>query len=215
MLRTARCLFPRKFSGQRGVPATHLPDGEGLGGSLPDSIIVGRTGPIPSRVVLRDFVEPDELLCSTGICLFTGLAVSATVGFSAGALSTSASRAFVGFETDWSFDPPAARAPAARISSSVSAPGVDFFSRDLDFRGFAAGVSKGSSSEDWTVCFGASGGCLRGSGFFSRATITSCAYNFPMIMTPQSNKGKNRLSMMPPGKRMNPFTSPRSLTLPN
>src|SRR5437879_7294401 len=78
MLRTARCLFPRKFSGQRGVPATHLPDGEGLGGSLPDSIIVGRTGPIPSRVVLRDFVEPDELLCSTGICLFTGLAVSAT-----------------------------------------------------------------------------------------------------------------------------------------
>src|SRR5438876_2641333 len=98
MLRTARCLFPRKFSGQRGVPATHLPAGEGLGGSLPDSIIVGRTGPIPSRVALRGFVGP-ELLCSTGVCLFTGLAASATVGFGAGALSTSASRAFVGCET--------------------------------------------------------------------------------------------------------------------
>src|SRR5438552_15958668 len=141
MLRTARCLFPRKFSGQRGVPATHLPDGEGLGGYLPASIIVGRTGPIPSRVVLRDFVEPDELLCWTGICLFTGLAVSATVGFSAGALSTSASRAFVGFETDWSFDPPAARAPAPRISSSVSSLAVDFLSRGLACGVFAACVS--------------------------------------------------------------------------
>src|SRR5947208_15602247 len=106
MLRTARCLFPRKFSGQRGVPATHLPDGEGLGGSLPDSIIVGRTGPIPSRVVLRDFVEHDELLCSTGIFLFTGLALSATVGFSAGAITTAASRAIVSFATGGSYGSP-------------------------------------------------------------------------------------------------------------
>lgn len=210
MVWTARCLIPRKVSEQRGVPATHLPDGEGLGGSLPDSIIVGRTGPIPSRIVLRGFVGPDELLCSTGICLFTGLAVSATVGFGAGALSTSASRGFVGCETDRSFDPPAARAPADRICSSVSAPGVDFFARGLDFRGFAAGVSEGSSSEGWTVCFGASGGCLGGSGFFSRATITSCACNLQMIMTLQTNTANNRLSMVLSDKRMNPFTSPCS-----
>ena len=210
MVRTAPGLIPRKLSGQRRVPATHLPDGEGLGGSLPDSIIVGRTGPIPSRVVLRGFVGPDELRCSTGICLFVGLAVSATVGFGPGALSALASRAFVGCEMDRSLDPPAARAPADRISSSVSAPGVDFFSRGLDFRGFAVGVSEGSSSEGWTVCFGASVGCLGGSGFFSRPTITSCACNLPMIIRLQSNKGNNRLSMMPPDKRVNPFTSPCS-----
>jgi hypothetical protein len=210
MVRTVRCLIFRKLSGQRGVPAIHLPDGEGLGGSLPDSIIVGRTGPIPSRVALRGLVGPDEFLCSTGICLFTGLGVSAAVGFGAGALSTLASRAFVGCETDRSFDPPAARAPAALISSSVGAPRADSFSRGLDFRGFAAGVSEGSSSEGWTACFGASGGCPGVSGFFSRATITSCACNLPMIITLQSNKGNNRLSMMPPAKRMNPFTSPCS-----
>ena len=210
MALTARCLISRKVWEQCGVSPAHLPDGEGLGGSLPDSIIVGRTGPIPSRVVLRGFVGPDDGLCSTGICLFTGLAVSATVGFGAGALSTLASRAFVGCDTDRSFDPPAARAPAARISSSVSGPEVDFFSRSLNFLGFAAGVSEGSSSKGSTVCFGVSGGCLGGPGFFSRATITSCACNLPMIIILQSNKGNNRLSMIPPDKRMNPFTSPRS-----
>jgi hypothetical protein len=206
MVATARCVIRTP---QHGVRATHLPEGDGLGGSLPDSIIVGRIGPIPSRVVLRGFVERDGLFCSAGVCLFTGLGVSGTVGFRGGALSASASRAVAGCETDRSFNPPAARAPAARICSSVSAPG-DFFSRGLDFRGVGAGVSEGSSSEGWTVCSGGSGGFLRGSGGFSRATITSCACIFPMIITLQSNAGNNRLSMIPPDKRMNPFTSPCS-----
>ena len=89
--------------------------------------------------VPRDLAGRDEFLCSTGVSLFTGLCVSATVGLGTGALSTSGSRVFVDCETDRSFGPSAARAPAARISSSVSLAGADFFSRDLDLRG--AGVA--------------------------------------------------------------------------
>ena len=178
MLPALRCSCSSCSSCRRKLivsPTIHLPEGDGLGGSLPDSIIVGRTGPIPSRVVLRGFVARDEFLCSTGVSRFTGPGVAATVGFGAAALSTSGSRVLVGCETDWSFDPSAARAPAARISSSVSVAGGDFFPRGLDFRGVGAGVSEGGSSEGWTACFAGSGVCLAGSGLFSRATITSCA----------------------------------------
>ena len=70
-----------------------------------------------------------------GVSLFTGLGVSATIGLGAGALSASGGRVFVEREPDPSFNPSAARAPAARISSSVSLAGADFFSRGLDFRG--------------------------------------------------------------------------------
>ena len=177
--------------------------GVGLGASRPDSIIVGRIGPTPSTFVLRDLEGRDELVCSTGVVLFTGLGVSATVGFGTGALSTSASGVFLDCETDRSFDPSAARAPAARISSSVSVAGADFFSRDLDLRGAGVGDSEASCSEGCGVCVGSS-------GFFSRATITSCACIFPMRMTLQSTARKNRFSMMPPDKRFSPFTSPRS-----
>jgi hypothetical protein len=153
--------------------------------------------------VPRDLEGRDELLCSTGVSLFTGLGVSATVGFGVGALSTSGSRVFVDCETDRSFDPSAARAPAARISSSVSVAGADFFSRDLDLRGAGVGDSEASCSEGCGVCVGSP-------GFFSPATITSCACIFPMRMTLQSTARKNRFSMMPPDKRFSPFTSPRS-----
>src|SRR6516162_7496391 len=90
------------------VPATagHRPEGEGLGASRPDSINVGRIGPIPSMLVPRDRGR-DELLCSTGVSLFTGLAVSATVGFGTGALSTFGSRIFADCETGRLFDPSA------------------------------------------------------------------------------------------------------------
>ena len=164
---------------------------------------MGRIGPIPSMFVPRDLEGRDELLCSTGVSLFTGLGVSATVGFGIGALSTSGSRGFVDCGTDRSFDPSAARAPAARISSSVSFEGADFFSRDLDLRGAGVGDSEATCSEGCGVCMGSS-------VFFSRATITSCACIFPMRMTLQSTAQKNRFSMMPPDKRFSPFTSPRS-----
>ena len=153
--------------------------------------------------VLRDLEGLDELLCSTCVSLFTGLEVSTTVGFGIGALSTTGSRVFVDCEPDRLFNPSAARTPAARISSSVSVAGADFFSRDLDLRGAGVGDSKVSCSAGCGVCVGSS-------GFFSRATITSCACIFPMRMMLQRTARKNRFSMMPADKRFNPFTSPRS-----
>jgi hypothetical protein len=153
--------------------------------------------------VPRDLEERDELLCSSGVSLFTGLEVSATVGFGIGALSTSAARVFVDCEADRSLDPSAARAPAARISSSVSVAGGDFFSRDFTLCGVGAGDSEVSCSDGCGVCVGSS-------VFFSRATITSCPCIFPTRMTLHSTAEKNRFSMMPPDKRFSPFTSPRS-----
>jgi hypothetical protein len=136
---------PTACRGLRALPQvaatlSHL-EGDGLGASRPDSIIVGRIGPSPSIIVLRDVEGRDELLCSTGVSLFTALGVSATVGFGIGALSISGSRVLVDCEPDRIFNPSAARAPAARISSSVSVAGADFFSRDFDLGGVAVGVS--------------------------------------------------------------------------
>src|SRR5262249_53968479 len=59
---SALCEFPFTFQG-----------GEGLGASRPDSINVGRIGAKPSTFVPRDLDGCGELLCSTGVSLFTGL----------------------------------------------------------------------------------------------------------------------------------------------
>ena len=181
----------------------YLPEGEGLGASRPDSINVGRIGPIPSMSVPLDLEGREELFCSKTVSFFAGLGVSATVGLGIRALSTSGSRVFVGCETDRSVKPSAARAPAARISSSVRVAGLDFFSRDLDLRGAGVGVSEACCSAGCGVCLGIS-------VFFSRATITSCAFVFAMRMMLQITARKNRFSMIPPDKRSSPFTSPRS-----
>ena len=118
--------------------------------------------------VPRDLEGRDELLCSTGVSLFTGLGASATVGFGIGALSTSGSRVFVDCETDRSFDPSAARAPAARISSSVSVAGADFFSRDLDLRGAGVGDSEASCSGRLRCLRGKLGFFFAGNDYFLR-----------------------------------------------
>ena len=102
--------------------------------------------------VPRGLAGRDELRCSIGVSLFTGLCVSATVGLGAGALSTSGSRVFVDWDSDRSFGPSAARAPAARISSSVSPAEADFFSRDLDLRGAGVADSEASCLEGCGVC---------------------------------------------------------------
>jgi hypothetical protein len=154
-------------------------------------------------LVPRDREGRDELRRSTGVSLFIGLAVSATVGFGTGALSTSDSRIFADWETDRSPNPSAARAPAARISSNVSVAVADFFPCDLDLRGAGVGDSEVTCSAGCGVCVGTA-------VFFSRATITSCANIFPLRMMLQSNVRKNRFSMIPPDKRFRPFTSPRS-----
>jgi len=173
---------------------------EGVGASRPDSSIVGRIGSNPWMFVPPDLAARDELLCSTGVSLFTGLCVSGTAGFAIGALSTSGSRVFADCETDRSFGPSAARAPAARISSSVSLGGADFFSRGLDLCGVGVVDSEASCSEGCCVC-------VERSDFFSRATMTSCACIFPMRTTLKSITGKNRFSMTPPDKRFSPFTT--------
>jgi len=154
-------------------------------------------------VVPRDLDGRDELLCSAGVSLFAGLAVSATVGFGAGAPWMSASRVLFDCEILRSLVPSAARAPAARICSSVSVAAAAFFSRGLDLRGAGVGDSEAICSE----------GCGVGGGsasFFSRATITSCANIFPNRMLLHSTARKNPFSIMPPDKRSSPFTSPRS-----
>ena len=191
-------------------PAAHLPKGDGVGASLPDSIIVGRIGPMLCIVVSRVLEGTGVLFCLIDASLFAGLGVSAIVGFGSRTLSASASRVLVDCETPWLFEPSAARAPAARISSSVGIAEADFLSRNFDFRAVVVGVSDGGSFESSTVCFRGSGVCLTDLGFFSRATITSCPCIFPIRMTPQINAHDNCLSVMPRDKRMNPFTSPRS-----
>ncbi len=181
----------------------YLPEGEGLGASRPDSMNVGLIGAKPSIFVPRDLGPRDGLLCSAGVCLLAGLAVSAKVGLGSGTLWASGSRVLLDCEPDCSFPPPAARAPASRISSRDSAAGADFFSRTLDLCGFGVGDSE-------VTCSAGAGVFVARSGFFSRATMTSCACTFPTKITLQSTAQKSRFSMMPPDKRVTPFTSPHS-----
>ena len=130
--------------------------------------MVGRIGPVPSMFVPRDLEGRGELFCSTGVSRFTGLGVSAIVGFGVGALSTSGSRVFVDCETDRSFDPSAARAPAARISSSVSVAEADFFSRDLDLCGVGVGDSESKLFRRLRCLRGKLGFFFSGNDYFLR-----------------------------------------------
>jgi len=84
----------------------------------------------------------DVLLCSTGLSLFTGLGVSATVGTGAGAIS------LVDCGRGRFSSPSAARAPAIRICSSVGTADPDFSWRDLGLAGSGASDSEGLCSED-------------------------------------------------------------------
>ena len=65
-------------------------------------------------------------------------------------------------------DPSAARAPAARISSSVSLAGADFFSCDLDLRGAGVVDSEASCSEGCGVLLGKLGFFFAGNDYFLR-----------------------------------------------
>jgi len=76
----------------------------------------------------------------------------------------------------------AASAPASRICSMVGP--VDFFVRDLGLV-----VSGGLDSEG--VCSEGGGASLGASGFFSRATITSCAWTCPTRTRPHNNTLNN------------------------
>ena len=81
----------------------------------------------------------------------------------------------------------AASAPASRICSRVGP--VDFFVCDLGLVVSGGGDSEGVCSEGGGVS------SLGASGFFSRATITSCAWTCPMRTRPQNNTLNNPLSI--------------------
>jgi hypothetical protein len=71
----------------QGVGACPFAEGVVLGCSLPDSIMVGRIGPIGSNLVLRGVDGRDALFCSTWASRFTGVAVAETAGLGADAVS--------------------------------------------------------------------------------------------------------------------------------
>jgi len=140
------------------------------GSDLPDSINVDRTAPVASGFPVRELGRGDLLVCSERLSLLAGLGVSGT-GVR-GVEGTS--------EPDWP-DPlagdglgllsrSAACAPAIRICSSVG-------SADSERLRVLGLVRSGSGVADsGGVCSGGGAACLGGSGFVSRATITSCEY---------------------------------------
>ena len=187
-------------------PAAPLAEGVALGCSLPDSIMVGRTGPIPSGFVLRGLGGRDALFCSTCTSLFTGVTVAETAGLVAAGVSESDAPVPVDCGTDRLFRPSPASAPAARICSSVGAPAADFFSRSLGFVRAGAADSEGACSEDGAVCLGAS-------GFVSRGTTTSCACICQTRKTLQSNGLKNPFSIKRLVNKSDPLANPGSQDL--
>lgn len=120
--------------------------------------MVGRTAPIGSNLLPRAVDERDALFCSTWASRFTGLGVVETAGLGVAAISECDLPFVVGCETDLSFCPSAARAPAERIWSSVGATD-SFFLRGLGLVRSGAADSEGvcSDSEDGAACAGASG----------------------------------------------------------
>jgi hypothetical protein len=168
----------------------HLPEGVALGCcSLPDSIMVGRTGPIGSSFVSRGGDGRDVLFCGMCVSLFIAVAVGETAGLGVAVVSERDPLAPVGCATDRSRCPSPASAPDARICSSVGA--ADFFARGL-------GLIRGGVAESGGVCSDSEEGvaCLGASGFGSRGTTTSCACIRPTNTRLQSSGRKNPLSIL-------------------
>ena len=86
-----------------------------------------------------------------------------------------------------------------RICSSVGSPDVDFLPRDLGLAGVADSVG---------VCSGGGAACLGGSGFVSRATITSCARIAPTKTKLQNSTVKNRLGIKRRDEQLRPVRKP-------
>jgi hypothetical protein len=106
------------------------------------------------------------------------------------------------------FSRSAARAPAVRICSSVGSAEVD-----LLLRGFGLVCSGSGVAGSGGVCSGGGAACLEGSGFASRATITSCPCVWPtrmMLHSAMKNpRGINRRDKQLQPVRKPPFTKRR------
>src|ERR1041385_3170897 len=187
-------------TGACSPPRCHFGRGVALGCSLPDSIMVGRTGPIGSRFDPRGEDAREARFCSMCASLFTGVVVGEAAGLGAAAASERDLPVLVGCGTDRSLRPSPASAPDARICSSVGA--ADFFSRDLGLVRAGVADSGGvcSDSEEGVACVGAS-------DFFSLGTTTSCACICPTSTRQQSSSLKNPLSIKRPINRSRFVTS--------
>lgn len=184
-----------------GAGVCAFAEGVALGSCLPDSIIVGRIAPIASGFVVRGLDRRGTLVCPARGSFLTGFGVAETVGDSAAVGSESDPPVLAGCGELRFSNRSAASAPAIRICSAVNVVEPDFFSRDLGLVTAGAGDSDGVSSEDGA-------GCLGASGFFSRATITSCAWTCSTRTRLQSSALKNAFSMKSRDKQLQPIAKP-------
>ena len=154
--------------------------------------MVGRIAPTGSGfVVVRELGRCGVLVGAARGSVAIGVAVALEVSevFGAAAASEPDSLGLLDSEGDRLPRLSAASAPASRICSRVGP--VDFFVRDLGLVVSGGGDSEGACSE------GGGASSFRASGFFSRATITSCAWTCPMRTRPQNNTLNNPLSIKP------------------
>ena len=170
------------------------------GSDLPDSINVGRTTPAASGFAAREFGRRDVFVCSERVSLLTGLGVSGT-GLGVEAASESDWPDFLACDGLGLLSRSAASAPAFRISSSVGSADAGFL-RDFGLACSGSGVADSAG-----VCSGG-GACLGASGFFSRATITSCEYKWPTRMKLQSSAMKNPLGIKRRDRQLHPVRKP-------
>jgi hypothetical protein len=175
--------------------------GVALGSCLADSIIVGRIALIASGFVVRGLDRRGTLVCPVRGSFLTGLGIAETVGDSAAVGSESDPPVLAGCGELPLTNRSAASAPAIRICSAVSVVEPDFVSRDLGLVSAGVGDSDGVCSEDGAAC-------LEASCFFSRPTITSCAWTCPTRTTLQSSALKNAFSIKSRDKQLQPIAKP-------
>ena len=153
--------------------------------------MVGRIAPAGSCFVLRELGRRGVLVGAARGSAIIGAALALGVPKVFGAAPASVPDSLVLLDSKGERLPrfSAASAPASRICSSVSP--VDFFVRDLGLVVSGAGDSEVVCSE------GGGASSLGGSCFFSRATMTSCAWTCPARTNPQNNTLNNPLSIKP------------------
>ena len=148
--------------------------------------MVGRTAPIGSGFVVgRELGRRGVLVGAARGSVVIGVTVA--LEFGAAGASEPDSLVLLDSGRDRLSPLSAASAPASRICSTVGP--VDFFVRDLGLVVSGGGDSEGVCSE------GGGASSLGASGFFSRATITSCAWTCPTRTRPQNNTLNNPLSI--------------------
>ena len=176
-----------------GAGVCPFAEGVAFGSCLPDSIMVGRTAPIGSGfVVVRELGRRGVLVGAARGSVVIGVTVALEMPavFGAAGGSEPDSLGLLDSGRDRLSRLSAASAPASRICSMVGP--VDFLVRDLGLVVSGVGDSEEVCSE------GSEGGgasSLGASGFFSRATITSCAWTRPTRTRPQNNTLNNPLSI--------------------